>query len=117
MADKLKVIRKRDSFYDEKGNLVQKFPSITQAKRHSRLMQSAGRWEVSVDRSEDPKPKPRRDRGDAADRFIAQAIRKEQAERIAKAQEARKKKGPNTLTLAGPLGKLVQDELKRKEQA
>lgn len=115
MADKLKVIRKRDSFYDEKGQLIQKFPSITQARRHSRLMQSSGRWEVSVDRSEDPKPTPRRDRGDAADRFIAQAIRKEQAERIAKARA--EKKGPNTLTLAGPLGKLVQDELKRKERA
>ena len=96
MLEKVKVTRKRDSFYDEKGKLIQKFPSISQAKRHSRLMQSAGRWEVSVDRSEDPKPKPRRDRGDAADRFIAQAIRKEQAERIAKAQE---KKGPNTLSL------------------
>lgn len=98
MIEKVKVIRKRDSFYDARhGNLIQKFPSISQAKRQSRLMQSAGRWEVSVDRSEDPKPKPRRDRGDAADRFIAQAIRKEQAERIVKAQEA--KKGPNTLSL------------------
>jgi hypothetical protein len=96
MAEKIKVIRKRDSFYDEKGKLIQKYPSISQAKRQSRLMQSAGRWEVSVDRSEDPKPKPRRDRGDAAARFIAQAIRKEQTERIAKAQES---KGPNTLSL------------------
>lgn len=112
---KEKVIRKREKFYDEKGKMIQSFPSITQAKRHSRLMQSSGRWEVSVDRSEDPKPKPRRDRGDAADRFIAQAIRKEQAEKLAKAQM--EKKGPNTLTLSGPLGKLVQDEVKRKEQA
>lgn len=115
MIEKLKVTRKRDSFYDEKGKLIKKFPSISQAKRQSRLMQSAGRWEVSVDRSEDPKPAPRRDRGDAADRFLAQVLRKEQAERIEKAQAA--KKGPNTLTLSGPLGKLVQDELKRKERA
>jgi hypothetical protein len=100
MTEKVKVIRKRDSFYDAKhGNLLKKFDSITQAKRHSRLMQTSGRWEVSVDRSEDPKPKPRRDRGDAADRFIARAIRQEQADRIAKAQEA---KGPNTLTLRKP---------------
>lgn len=99
MSEKLKVIRKRESFFDARyGNLIQKFPSITQAKRHSRLMQSAGRWEVSVDRSEDPKPKPRRDRGDAADRFIAQAIRKEQAERIVQEQE--RKYGEKTLRLA-----------------
>ena len=96
MADKVKVIRKRDAFYDEKGKLIQKFPSISQAKRHSRLMQSSGRWEVSVDRSADPKPAPRRDKGDAADRFIAKAIRAEQAERIAY-EKARK--GPNTLGL------------------
>lgn len=96
---RVKVIRKRDSFYDPKhGNLIQKFPSISQAKRHSRLMQGAGRWEVSVDRSEDPKPKPRRDRGDAADRFIAQAIRKEQADRVRQNFE-HKVKGSNTITL------------------
>ncbi len=98
MIEKVKVIRKRDSFYDEKGKLIQKFPSISQAKRQSRLMQASGRWEVSVDRSEDPKPKPRRDRGDAADRFIAQALREEQAARIQQNLEHRVK-GPNTLSL------------------
>jgi hypothetical protein len=89
------LIRKRDKFFHENGTLFESYPSISQARRRSRLLQAAG-CKVQVDKSEDPKPKPRRDRGDAADRFIAQAIRKEQAERIAKAQE---KKGPNTLSL------------------
>jgi hypothetical protein len=97
MADKLKVIRKRDSFYDENGKLIQKFPSISQAKRHSRLQQAAGRWEVSVDRSQDPKPKRYGKRQDAADKFIAEALRKEQAEKIRQEQE--RKRGPNTLGL------------------
>lgn len=96
MKDSPKVlIRKREKFYHENGNLYETWPSISQARRRSRLLQAAG-CKVQVDRSEDPKPVPRRDKGDAADRFIAQAIRKEQAERIAKAQE---KKGPNTLSL------------------
>lgn len=98
MTEKVKVTRKRDSFYDEKGKLIQKFPSISQAKRHSRLMQSAGRWEVSVDRSEDPKPKRSTKRMDAADKFLAEALRKEQAARIAQAQA--RKSGPNTLRLS-----------------
>jgi hypothetical protein len=98
MAEKVKVIRKRDSFYGENGKMIQKFPSISQAKRHSRLMQASGSWEVSVDRSDDPKPAPRRDKGDAADRFIAKAIRAEQAARIQQNLE-HKVKGPNTLGL------------------
>lgn len=97
MNEKLKVTRKRDSFYGPDGKLIQQFPSISQAKRHSRLMQSAGRWEVSVDRSTDPKPKRSTKRMDAADKFIAEAIRKEQAAKIAQEQE--RKRGPNTLSL------------------
>jgi hypothetical protein len=97
MAEKVKVIRKRDSFYTPEGKLIQKFPSISQAKRHSRLQQGAGNWEVSVDRSADPKPPRSHKRMDAADKFIADALRKEQAEKVRQEQE--RKRGPNTLGL------------------
>ncbi len=95
---KTKVIRKRNVFLDaETGKVIQTFPSISQAKRHSRLQQGAGNWEVSVDRSTDPKPKRYGKRQDAADKFIAEALRKEQAARVAQEQE--RKRGPNTLGL------------------
>lgn len=97
--NKLKVIRKRNVFLDaETKKVIETHDSISIAKRRSRLMQSSGRWEVSVDRSSDPKP-PKRSgkRMDAADRFIAEAVRKEQAERVAQEQE--RKRGPNTLSL------------------
>jgi len=98
MADKLKVIRKRNVFLDtDTGKVLETLPSISQAKRKSRLQQAAGRWEVSVDRSTDPKPKRYGKRQDAADKFIAEAIRKEQAEKIRQEQE--RKRGPNTLGL------------------
>lgn len=90
------LIRKRDKFFHENGTLFEKWPSISQARRRSRLLQAAG-CKVQVDKSEDPKPVPRRDKGDAADRFIAQAIRKQHAEALAEKQKA--KNGPNMLTL------------------
>lgn len=114
MADKVKVIRKRDSFYTLEGKLIQKFPSISQAKRHSRLQQGAGNWEVSVDRSDDPKPKRYGKRMDAADKFLADALRQEQAARIERERE--RKRGPNTLGLSGPAGKLVESEMKRRAE-
>lgn len=83
----MKLIRKRDRFYTEDGKLFEKFESITQAKRQSRLWQQSGMHTVSVDRSDDPKPVPKRARGDAADRFIAAALREQQAARIAQERE------------------------------
>jgi hypothetical protein len=53
---------------------------------------------VQVDRSADPKPKRSNTRQDAADKFLAEALRKEQAARIAQNLEHRVK-GPNTLSL------------------
>jgi hypothetical protein len=97
MAEKVKVVRKRESFYTPEGKLIQTFPSISQAKRHSRLQQGAGNWEVSVDRSSDPKPVTKRKRMDAADKFIAEAIRQEQAAKVAQEQE--RKKGASTISL------------------
>lgn len=90
------LIRKRDKFYHENDTLFESYPSISQARRRSRLLQAAG-CKIQVDKSEDPKPQPRRDRGDAADRFIAEAVRREQAARIAQEQE--RLRGPNTLAL------------------
>lgn len=89
-------IRKRHVIKRENGNIFETCASISLAKKLSRAIQLQG-GTVTVDRSDDPKPKRRRDTGDAADKFLRQALREEQAERVRKEQERRR--GPNTLGL------------------
>lgn len=93
-------IRKRHvltQVYDDGTHLqYQACDSISQAKKLSRELQAKGA-KVTVDHDDDPKPKPFRQKGDAADRFIAKEIRQEQAAKVRQAQE---RKGPNTITLS-----------------
>lgn len=90
-------IRKRHVMMRENGSIYQTCASIGEAKRLSRTIQGLG-GKVTVDRTDDPKPAPKRDKGDAADRFIAKKIREEQAAKVA-AERARKQ-GPNTISLS-----------------
>lgn len=103
-----KYIRKRNILFlvvekdgkDTGQRISEKFPSISQAKRHSRHLQGAGH-KVEVDHSEDPKPKPLNferygsKQRDAARRFIDRKEREER-ERIV----SERKRTENTLTLA-----------------
>lgn len=93
----LSFVRKRHVMKNADGSVYRDCESISKAKKLSREIQGGG-GKVSVDRTEDPQP-PRypSKRGDAADRFIAEATRRQQAERIAQEQE--RKRGPDTLTL------------------
>jgi hypothetical protein len=120
----MEYIRRRNVIlYADGKSVYESFPSVSQAKRRSRLLQGTGNFRgaavpkdgnrVTVDRSADPKPNwnPYAGRrSDPADRFLREAMRAQQAERVAQEQAARK---PSTLTLSGPLGKLVDSEVKR----
>lgn len=70
--------------------------SISQAKRLSRELQAKGN-KVTVDHDDDPKPKRKRDTGDAADKFIARKTRELREQRLA--ERRAEKSGPNTITL------------------
>ena len=93
-------IRKRHVMYQLNGVtriMYQSCDSISLAKKLSRELQSKGHT-VEVDRTDDPKPAPKRDKGDAADRFIAKKRREMQAAKVA--EEQARRKGPNTITLS-----------------
>lgn len=89
-------IRRRHVMMRENGSIYETCSSISEAKRMSRNIQSMG-GTVRVDHTEDPKPKRKRDTGDAADKFIRKKMREEQAAKVAAEQE--RKRGPNTLSL------------------
>lgn len=93
-------VRKRNKIYklDPNGNRILYFDceSVSKAKRKSRELQSRGH-KMTVDHDDDPKPKRKRDTGDAADKFIRQKIREQQAAKVA---EERARRGPNTITLS-----------------
>lgn len=103
-------VRKRNKiFYEDGKTLYQEFPSISAAKHRSRMLQGGGRGNaatvnrVIVDRSADPKPKRNGKRQDDADRFLTEALRQEQAARIAQNLEHKvKQSGPNTISLRKP---------------
>lgn len=99
--DQLVFIRRRNvliQVYADGSQLPYRHcDSISQAKKLSRELQAKG-GKVTVDHDAEPKPAPKRDKGDAADRFIARKLREEQAAKVA-AERARKQ-GPNTISLS-----------------
>lgn len=98
----VKYIRKRNLILNADGKVHLTHPSISAAKQWSLQEQlrhgGRGAGYIQVDRSLDPKPPKRRDKGDAADKFIAKKIREEQAARVAQNLE-HKVKGANTISL------------------
>lgn len=92
----IKLIRRLNSFYYEDGKLFEKCDSISKARKRSPQLRAKG-YDVLRDRSVEPVAKPISRRGDAADRFLREALRRQQNERIAAENERRR--GPNTLSL------------------
>lgn len=88
-------IRKRHVIKFADGAIYKSHFSISDAKRTSRILQRGGA-KVEVDHSEDPKPQPRRDSGDAADRFLAKAMREMHATKLLDQQQ---KSSPGLKTL------------------
>lgn len=89
-------VRKRHVIRMDNGAVFKSCASISEAKRLSREIQLLG-GKMTVDRSDDPKPAPKRDKGDAADRFIARKTRELREQRLA--EKRAEKTGPNTITL------------------
>jgi hypothetical protein len=77
-------IRLQNQILNADGTLLEKFPSISQAKRRSRLLQKGGN-RVTVDHSEDPKPVVL----DFGKRFKHQYISRAEERRVT-AEQARK---------------------------
>jgi hypothetical protein len=99
-----KFIRKRNVILTAEGKVHLTHTSIGAAKRWSLTEQlrhgGRGSGYVQVDRSADPKPKRNGKRQDAADKFLAEALRKEQAARVAQNLEHKVKQGTGTRTLS-----------------
>lgn len=89
-------IRSRHVIKRDDGSIFETCASISLAKKLSLAIQKQG-GKMTVDHDAEPKAKPKRDKGDAADKFIARKTRELREQRLA--ERRAEKAGPNTITL------------------